>query len=60
MTDSHDIIREFIKKNYSRIISNEVDMNDLKRRKTKFFVNRHKKQYGNPNWAGIAHELIQF
>jgi len=59
MTDSHEIIREFIKKNYIRLISNEVDLNDLKKRKTRFFVNRHKKQYGIPNLANIAHGLIQ-
>lgn len=60
MIDSHEIVREFIKKNYSRIISKEVDLNDLKKRKTRFFVNLHKKRYGNPNWANLAHELIQF
>lgn len=59
MIDSHEIIRVFIKKNYSRIISKEVDLNDLKKRKIRFFIIRHKKQYGNPNWANIAHGLIQ-
>ncbi len=60
MTDTREIIREFIKKNYSRIITNKVNLDDLKKRKTKFFIDKHKKKYGNPNWANLAHEIIQY
>jgi len=58
--DSREMIRIFIKKNYSKIFSDNVNLNELKKKKTRFFVEMHKNKYENPNWAKLAHEVIQF
>ncbi len=59
LSSEKKMIRKFIRENIKRILSRKLDFTELKNRKNNFFFNTLKRQYGNPNWAAIAHELIQ-